>query len=397
MNIVWLAPYPIDQLQPSITLKDKHNKGTGQWLVHLSNELVKSNSINLTIITHSANVFNDEIITINGITFIVLKHTFPFMKKGYPYYFRIDVLFRYYFIVKKTINLIKKINPDLIHVHGTENAYGLIPSKLKNIPSIISIQGIIGELYKTERTMFFYLQKKIELFTLKNNINFGFRTEWDKEYILNKNRLANLFYMPEAINKIYFEQNWSLKNDLILTFVGAVVKRKGVEDIIYALNSIKRKYVNIKLQIIGSGLSSYLLKLQKLIKELDLEENIVFLGFKNPDEIAKILSKSKLFILPSYSDNSPNSLCEAMAVGVPSVVYATGGIPSLIGKDNGILVETGKKEQLADKIITLLSDDKKMIDLSSNAKKTALKRNHPNSASVSTLNVYTELLKKQNV
>lgn len=386
IKLIWLGPYPLDQIK-GLQL-NKTMIGHGMWLLNLANEIRKRSDIDFHVITYSAHINKDVQVFEDAITFHVLKYQMPFIKKGFPFFFRIDVLSWYFPLVGRIEKLLIKIKPDIIHAHGTESCYTLAANRYKKCPSIISIQGIINEYFKISPTFEYQLQKIIEKNSIINGINFGCRTEWDSSFVRLINPAANIIFLPEAIGKCFFEKQWEGAGLHMITFVGSIISRKGVADLIKACAIVKHEYPNFLLNIIGNGQSDYVTKMKELIDKLGLTQNVIWHGNCNSERIADLLQYTTVYVLPTYSDNSPNSLCEAMAVGVPSVAYSTGGVPSLITNlVDGFLVVPGNIEGLGLTINKILSDYEKQIQISFSARKRGIERNEP--VGVSELYIYT--------
>ena len=102
---------------------------------------------------------------------------------------------------------------------------------------------------------------------------------------------------------------------------------------------------------------------------------IQLLGIKNANEIVNLLNETRIYVHPSYIDNSPNSLCEAQLLGVPSIATNVGGISSLIENgENGYLVSSNDPYFLAARIIQLLNDRSLLLKISKNAREKAWER-----------------------
>lgn len=393
MKIAWLAPYQINLLAQELTTNRNIRGHAASWIVNLSNELAKQNDIELHIITHTVAVPYSQEIKKNNITFHIIRYCFPFTKnKGFPPYMPLDKLTRYRGFIKNALRILEKIQPDIIHAHGTEDAYALTAYK-SGLPSLISIQGIIAEINKISPSLSYRFQIPIERYTIKRNKNFGCRTDWDKSFILSNNKNANIFYVPEAISGVFFKYNWNPTDILSILFVGYLSKRKGIEILLHSIPIVKKRFPEIALKVVGTGSQKYLKYLKVLTRELNIEKNVIWYGSQNAEQIAEHLSKSTIFVLPTFIDNSPNSLAEAMAVGTPSIASRVGGVPSMINDGvDGILVEVGDAEELANKIIVLLQNKEMLTEISKNAKATALKRNLPEQVCKIVLNVYKEII-----
>lgn len=393
MRVLWLAPYPIDRILSREDLRDPAKKGKAHWLVNLAMSLKIQDLIELHILTYSANINRDHYFYSNGVYFYIIKYQLPFFKIGYPHYFRIDIIFNYKRLINIMQKIVDRVQPDIIHAHGTEGPFGLVTIKNKEIPSIVSIQGIIHELYIQKPNLPHALQKRIEKKSILYNQNFGCRTEWDSKFVRSINKHAKIFYLPEAIDDVFFNNTWDGLNSNRIIFVGAVIKRKGIEDLLESFSQIIKIRPDLQLDIVGNVSKPYFLRLKDYIEHHNVSLNIVFHGFKSSYAIASLLEKAILFVLPSYSDNSPNSLCEAMAVGVPVIAYGTGGIPSLIrNKIDGFLVETGNVGKLTETILKIISDKSLMQRISNASVETAFRRNYPSDICELTWKVYNEIL-----
>ena len=139
--------------------------------------------------------------------------------------------------------------------------------------------------------------------------------------------------------------------------ISRLVKYKRVDDLIKAVNIIKKDIPNIKLKIIGTGPEEANLK--KLVSKLNLGDNIEFLVFvENHDDVIRILKASHVFALPSIVEGFGMVVIEAMAAGIP---YVASDIPPIRETTNsgigGLLFEPVNSEDLALKIQELLRDE----------------------------------------
>ena len=395
IKVAWLTQYDIYRLAPELDINRKVTLHSSSWIHALSDALALNTEIELHIITQTQLVDKTQHIKKNGIHFHIIKHTFPFTKKGFPGYFPFDRLTGYYIFSRKAKKVIKDINPDILHVHGTEGGY-YTPVSSSKIPCIISIQGIISEYIKIEPSFASYLQLPYEQFAVKKNKYFGCRTNFDFDFVKRFNKNAVIFDLPEAMNKIFFEHAWQWKpaTELSILFVGSVNERKGIVDLIYALISLKKSFPSIQLKIIGGGLRKYVSFLKDIIEKNNLKSNVSWLGSRSAERVASELQQCSFFVLPTLLDNSPNCLAEAMAVGVPSIATRVGGIPSMItDKVDGMLYDKQDVTGLVNIIQQLANDKDLQHKLSMNARKKAYERNYPSQVSEKYVEVYKSLIK----
>lgn len=392
MKIVWLAPYQLSLLRPEVKFRrDDFSERAAPWIENLSNELGGRENIELTLITKSAQVSKNTKITKNGINFIILKYNFPFTGKGFPKYLPFDKILWYFPLPNRIKNIIRNIDPDIIHAHGTETLYSYAAIK-SGKPHITSIQGLIS-VYNQIKKYPDKIQEKIEKWTISKSKYLGCRTIWDEAEVKKINPNVNIRYLPEAMNPLFFNNTWNSNASYSLTFVGSFDKRKGLFELVNAAKSIINSFPNFTLNIIADLSHENFPIIKSLCEEYGILSNFYFLGYRPHSEMVNILSNSLFYILPTYMDNSPNSLCEAMVMGMPCIASNVGGIPSLIedGK-NGLLVQKGNIKDLSEKMMLLITNKKLRENIGAQAAKDAYQRHYPSMVANQTISVYKEII-----
>jgi glycosyltransferase involved in cell wall biosynthesis len=141
--------------------------------------------------------------------------------------------------------------------------------------------------------------------------------------------------------------------------LGRIVPQKNLEMLILTFAKVKKLIPNAKLTIIGGGESKnsdlgdkYTLSLFRLVNEMNLSDSVLFTGsVLSPDELLK---KSDIYIITSHWEGIPNSLLEAMAIGLPCIATDVGGVKEIIRNNfNGKLIESGSEKDLLDAILNL--------------------------------------------
>ena len=142
-----------------------------------------------------------------------------------------------------------------------------------------------------------------------------------------------------------------------ILFVGRLdVKQKGVDLLIHALRYVQKEIPDVNLYIIGQGDSLGYLK--NLTAELELGENIIFLGYVDENELTDMYSKCEIFVFPSLYESFGIVIIEAMSAGLPVVSYDLDCVSETLEDGKyGILVKKGGIKELADAIIRLLKDE----------------------------------------
>lgn len=150
---------------------------------------------------------------------------------------------------------------------------------------------------------------------------------------------------------------------LRLCFVGSISQLYKAPDIlISSVADCTKKGINLELVMLGDG--QYRRQLEEQARHLGIDEKVLFLGNVPPGKaVYEQLDQAELFVLPSRTEGLPRSIIEAMARGLPCIASNVGGIPELL--DDEYMVPPGKVEPLANKIEEVLSDKRKLREMSS--------------------------------
>ncbi len=141
--------------------------------------------------------------------------------------------------------------------------------------------------------------------------------------------------------------------DVSVLFVGALIPKKGVQDLIEALAD--STFGKVRLVVVGDG--HYAGDLKSLCENRGLRERTAWKGLVSPREVAEIMRASDVLCLPSYTEGAPNVVKEAMASGLPVIATRVGGIPDLVrDRQNGLLFEPGNVEDLRRCLEALVND-----------------------------------------
>lgn len=147
----------------------------------------------------------------------------------------------------------------------------------------------------------------------------------------------------------------SAKGEKIITHVSNFRQVKRVPDVIRIFHAIRQK-IPSKLLLIGDGPDRSIC--EKLVRELDLIEEVKFLGKQL--ELVPLLSASDLFLIPSQSESFGLSALEAMSCEIPVIASSVGGLPELVVHgETGYIAEIGDIERMAKYAVDLLTNEPK--------------------------------------
>ena len=267
------------------------------------------------------------------------------------------------FSVSEIRRVINEEAPDIIHAHDMKASF-YVALVCGNIPLISHVHNnnFDARGVSLKSIFYWYAAKKAKhIFWVSKSSFLGYRFHnkfKDKSTILYNVIDIDLLYKKMRLdNNVY-------SYDVI--YLGRLTFQKNPERVIAILENVKKCIPSMKAAIVGTGDLSD--KIEKMIKDRGLTNNIDYLGFQsNP---YKLLHDSKVMIMASRWEGTPMCALEAMALGVPIVSTPTDGLNELIQNDKtGYLSDDNTF--LVDKICHILSNDDLHKQLSVNSKKMA--------------------------
>lgn len=277
---------------------------------------------------------------------------------------------------KRLAEILNRVQPHVVHCFGTEYEHTLaaLQSGYDRGRILVGVQGICAHiaryymadlprkvqcsatfrdavkrdsLRRQQRNYIRRGMREQEIIRLAYNVT-G-RTEFDRKYVGQLNKNARYFKMNETLRPCFYEGKWSRESCVPhRIFVSqADYPLKGLHYLLLAAGRLQQRYPDLEIHVAGNSLvnyrtvkdkikiSAYGKYLRQLIMEQKLEGRIAFLGKRTAEEMREEYLHCGLFLCCSVSENSPNSLGEAMMLGVPCAAARTGGIPSIFedGKD----------------------------------------------------------------
>ncbi|MHA4812658.1 glycosyltransferase family 4 protein [Flavitalea flava] len=299
------------------------------------------------------------------------------------------------------LRIIEDFKPDIIHVHGTENSFGLIVDRIKDIPIVVSIQGnltVYEKKYFSGMNMpglfrqiragypffsadFAIWQKRARTereILKKTKYVFG-RTDWDRRICLVMAPDARYFHVDEVMRAPFYQLKWQPQSNpapVFFTTCSASLY-KGFETIIDTACLLVSNRFSFTWQVAGLREDDALVKLVKKEKGIDNLEalNIRLVGQLSGEELAGSLLQSNVYVQVSHIENSPNSLCEAMLAGIPVIASFAGGTASLMqDRINGTLVQNADPYVLAGGLMEMSKSPEAFIRMAEEASRAAHKR-----------------------
>lgn len=184
-----------------------------------------------------------------------------------------------------------------------------------------------------------------------------------------KDKKVKCVYIPNSIN--FFPQEKAKLETENLISIGRLSHEKGYLDLIDIFKELHQKYPDSKLNIIGDGPDRK--KIEKKIRDNNLEDYIILHGFQEKEYINKYLEKSSVYIMTSYTESFGLVLLEAFAYGIPCVAYSSAEGANEIISDNwdGYLIKDRDKNKMIKRICELLSNRNRRLIMGANGIKKA--------------------------
>ena len=313
--------------------------------------------------------------------------------------------------------VIKEFSPNVIHAFGTEcpHSYammlacremGVIEKLTYSIQGLVSIYArhyyahlqpqrmglksfrdivtLDGMRHQQKR---FENRGKYEIMAIKSAKHIIGRTEWDWACAKQINPRINYHHCNETLRSVFYEKKWSAescnKHSIFMSQWYSPIK--GMHILIEAMGILKKHYPDIKLYTTGKSflpktmydylkLDTYRKMCVKMIKERKLENSIVFQGYLDENAMCNTFLKANVFVCCSSIENSPNSVGEAMLLGMPVVSADVGGVRNLMkDKVEGLLYPSDEPYMLAYYISMIFEKREMANELGENARLHALK------------------------
>lgn len=314
---------------------------------------------------------------------------------------------------------LRSFGPDVVHVHGTEGPYGLLAG-MSSVPCVISLQGLLvlctrfwlqGVPPREYRRLVFSTtfrqgggllhghidirrRAERERVILESGSDFIGRTQWDRRVLLGANPDARYWHCDEVLRAPFYSAEWSGHRQAryVIYSTGSAMPPKGIECLIEAIAVLARTgMADVELRVAGVPSGSELEGIYgRLADRHHVADRVKLLGRLDATQLVDELLGCHVYVHPSRIDNSPNSLAEAMLLGVPCVASFAGGIPSMVSDGvSGLLVPVGDPYALAGAVRDVRDDPDAAAALGRAARMEALVRHDPERIARRMLEIYS--------
>ena len=274
-------------------------------------------------------------------------------------------------------------NYDLVHGHAFLPGLSIKATQIfKRVPTVFTVHGtFIGTRLNSSLTR---ALEKLILTKLKYSKQITVSRDFYNVPNVNK----NIAFISNGVDIKKFDEVKVKKRDIpTVIFVGRLHIQKNLEKLVEAISLFKR---NIQLIIVGSGPQEE--KLKKLVKKLNLESKVKFLGQVINRDLIKLYKSSHIFILTSIYEGQPLTLFEAMAAKLPVICPETGDCSYLIKESkNGLLISDAQNPVQIAKTIEKALTSKNLSQMGENGYQ-FVKKFTWDDAAQKTLQLYRQLI-----
>jgi glycosyltransferase involved in cell wall biosynthesis len=314
--------------------------------------------------------------------------------------------------VPALVRLIRSINPDVVHGEGQERH--ALAALGAGFPTVITPHGVLfietAMLPRHWLDVAGYL--RFRRYLIDDMERGVFKRA--RDMIITSRYLPQIYgtmlrarqhFIDNPIGQEFFQVPRSPEPGRLL-FVGTVVPRKRVQDIVAAvaqvLNmpaSLNAQWKNdLQLRIAGPLLdagSEALLR--STIESTGLQRRVTLLGPVSQSQLVDEYARAQILVLASKEETAPQVIAQGMACGLPTVASAVGGIPAMVRDgESGLLFPFSDTQAFAKQLFRLLNDSLLRKAMETKIVLEGRERFHPDSVAAQTVAVYREILSRKN-
>jgi len=331
-------------------------------------------------------------------------------------------------------NHIEEINPDLIHIWGTEwNGSYIAMKAYLRVPVLISIQGmasilknhVLGTLgiqstlrWLTVHDLFapsgllslyksLYRTGKMELQVVNKMEFFECATPFMEAWVRSINPKAKIYNCPSVLRKDFYNNKWlsSNYNRYTLFLPDATTTYKGFDVMLKAAKILIREFPELQLRIAGPVprkgffiVKGYERYINHLLNDEEIKKRVTFLGPLTSDKLSKEMLSSNAVVISSIIESQGLVLLEAMMLGVPTIASYAGGMPDLFTHNySAIGYPVGDSITLAHSIRKLFTNISLTEEIAENSYRIAQIRNNREMVSSKLIGIYSDIFDQNNI
>ncbi len=275
--------------------------------------------------------------------------------------------FKYIFALNNIKKLLNKIKPDIIHAHRV-TGYALLASLANYHPYVLSVWG--SDIYDFPEQSIFH--KKLVKYNL-NKADYIFSTSHAMKRQIQRYIDKEVEVTPFGVDTSIFkplEDSYkkSSGGKLVVGTVKTLEPKYGIEYLIKAFAIVKNKYPEYCLELIIGGAGSQEKHLKELVKDLNIQDSVKFIGYINQNEVINAFNSMDIAVFPSILESFGVAAVEAQACGTPVIISNVGGLKEATFDGSRMIVNIQDENDLARAIGKLINNKELRIEMGKKAR-----------------------------
>jgi len=295
----------------------------------------------------------------------------------------------FYFLRALLIYAYKLPLSNLVHIHLSEPSSAIRKLPFVFLAKICKRKVIVHFHSFSPKTTIHSKHKKIYEYLFRKSNNILVLSEYWKNEI---NKTFNLGYRVKVIYNPCNKPDYDIyfKRRKYILYAGTLNKRKGYIDLLKSFSLIASTFPDWKITFAGNG---EIEEAKDLTKELNIENQVVFLGWISGKEKSKAFQEASVFCLPSYAEGFPMAVLDAFSYELPVITTPVGGLPDILldGK-NALIFKPGDIKTLSKTLKKLLTNNSLRLKLAIESKILSESTFNLNRINTELENIYLDLL-----
>lgn len=351
MKVVHLCNAPLAPDHPDYGRVSIH---PGRWALNLALAQRSHCGIDAELLVQVPGSRKDYETEIDGV---------PIYYLAAPSRFRSTTLFQ--LDAKRIAKRVRSLTPDIVHAHGTEDAYSLAAQQT-GTRNIITAQGLYFQINRKVRPPLLNRARAVQF------------TEWlafkrarhviaKSEYVARELKARFPHLILHTIPNTFDERLLGIremKRPYSLIFVGTISPWKGVHTLQQALVIVRREIPQVRLDVVGdatNGAFAYEVEQKRLLRHA-LGDRVIFHGVMGVLELGHLVASSMALVAPSLEDMFGNQLVEALLLRTHGIVAEGTALAENVRRfGNGTVVPPEDPQALANAIVEILGSDSHLV------------------------------------
>ncbi len=375
LRVAWVTPYPAVSVLDESLIRKKYlskalSKHATPWVRALLTGSKKLPDVEFGLFVHTREIARPLIKQEGNVRYF-------FIPKYEPGNF--DHILRHLTARFQVLPFLRKFKPDVVVGFGTES-YGADVAVSSGFPCVLFVQGIQEYLaaYYSGSPRRMRLKVQLEKKALQKAQGIIAETQFAEKWARKMNPRALIQAIPHGYNPDFLQVESTYDPNILC--VGTLSETKGVETVLKAfchgVQSGLPGFETARLAFAGSG--GLTARLERIAVESGCCSQVDFHGHCSREKILGLMGVSRVLVLGSRMDTSPNVITEAHAAALPIVATRAGGIPDMVDEgEDGLLVDVDDVSGMAEALSVYLNDRDVAKQAGGNGRRKVLKLNDP--------------------